>query len=437
MNLLKLFRRKPKQKRWVTTDQGLMDTNWDPGWWQQHLQPGSGGGMNEVVESCVSALSQTLAMCPVDHLQIQTDGEARRLFGSGPERALLNPNEYTSRSLFFNQLIRSVYFYGNGYALATRDGNRAINGFINLDPRNTNGVVDPETGDVYYWVSANAGRTYNPDTDSVHPARDILNIRLFPDSKEPLKGETPITAAANSIAANGAIVGHQARFFANMSRASGILSTDAVLTSDQMVQLREAVAKQSMGDNSGKVPILSNGLKFQQMSLTSQDSQMVEAMQMTVESISRVFRVPLPMINSVSDTTYANAESTMNWFLASGLGFLLEHVELELTRIFALPFSEKLNFNTKVLLRFDVKTQIDALSAGVINGIYSPNEARKQIGLGAVPDGDEPRVQQQVVPLSAWEQSMTQPAPTPPAANDEEVEAALISGIRKGMAAYD
>lgn len=165
---------------------------------------------------------------------------------------------------------------------------------------------------------------------------------------------------------------------------------------------------------------------------------MVEAFQMTVESISRVFRVPLPMINSVSDTTYSNAEATMNWFLSSGLGFLLEHVELELTRIFGLPFGEKLNFDTTVLMRFDIKSQLDALSTGVINGIYSPNEARKTIGLGAVQDGDEPRVQQQVVPLSAWDQSMNEPAPEPPpAANDEEVEAALLGGIQKGLSNYD
>jgi len=215
------------------------------------------------------------------------------------------------------------------------------------------------------------------------------------------------------VAAGSAITGHQSKFFTNMSRPSGVFTTDAQLTKEQMLQLREAIAQQSQGNDSGKIPVLGNGMKFDTMSLTSQDAQLIEAYNMTVESISRVCRVPLPLINSMTGATFSNAEATMNWFLASGLGFMLEHIELELNKLFGLPFNSRINFNTKALLRSDLKTQIDTLSQGVINGIYAPNEARNQIGLGDVKDGDEPRVQQQVVPLSAWEQSMNEPAPAP------------------------
>jgi phage portal protein BeeE len=92
MKLSDLWRRKPKQKTWVPTDQGLMNTNWDLGWWQQNLQPAQPGG-NETVEACVSALAQTVAMCPIHHLRDSENGEQTRQIGSGPERALLNPNE--------------------------------------------------------------------------------------------------------------------------------------------------------------------------------------------------------------------------------------------------------------------------------------------------------------------------------------------------------
>jgi hypothetical protein len=47
-----------------------------------------------------------------------------------------------------------------------------------------------------------------------------------------------------------------------------------------------------------------------------------------------------------------------------------------------------------------MKERIEALSHGVIGGIYAPNEARRMEGLPDVKFGDEPRVQQQVVPLS-------------------------------------
>ena len=419
MRLSDLWRRKPKQKTWVQTDQGAMNTDWDPGWWQQNLQPLT-MGKNETVEACVSTLSQTVAMLPIFHYRNEGDGEQVRQYGSNPERVLLNPNPYTSRSLFFNQIIRSVYFHGNGYAVATRDNNRAINGLYFVDPKSINGVIDPESGDVFYWVSPKFGRQYNPETDMVYPARDVLNIRINPKTQEPLKGETPISVAANAIAANSAITGHQSRFFNNMSRPSGVLGTDEKLTREQMAQLREAWEAQSTGNNSGRIPILGYGMKWQPMSLTSQDAQMVEAFGMTVESISRVFRVPLPMINSMAGSTFNNAEAMGAWFLSSGLGFLLEHIELEINRLFGLPFKEHTNFQTRALLRSDWKTQIEALSEGVINGIYSPNEARAMQGLGAVEDGDEPRVQQQVVPLSAWDQSANDPQPADVAASFEK-----------------
>ena len=417
------FKRKPKEKSWVVTDQGLMNTSWDAGWWQQDLKPRS-GGLNETVEACVSALSQTVAMCPVNLLQDNPDGQAERLTGALPERVLLNPNEYTTRSTFFNQIIRSIYFSGNGYAVAVRDGNRAIKNLYVTDPRSIQGIIDPESGDVFYWSSPNQGQKYNPETDTIYPSRDVLNIRINPRQGDPLKGDTPITAAANSIAANSAITGHQSKFFNNMSRPSGVLSTEQNLTKDQMLQLRDAYYAQSTREDSGKVPILGQGLKWAPMSLSSQDSQLVEAFGMTVQNISSVFRVPLPLVNSLQNSTFNNTESMMSWFLASGLGFLLEHIELELNKLFQLPINQRLNFNTRALLRSDYKSRIDALSVGVINGIYSPNEARALEGLGAVADGEEPRVQQQVVPLSAWDQEPPEPEPAP----EPDVMAAFNKG---------
>jgi hypothetical protein len=55
------------------------------------------------------------------------------------------------------------------------------------------------------------------------------------------------------------------------------------------------------------------------------------------------------------------------------------------------------------LLRSAYQVRIEALARGVQGGIYSPNEARNLEGLPDVKFGDEPRVQQQVVPLSAAE----------------------------------
>jgi HK97 family phage portal protein len=439
---MSLLGREQKSTEWaLTQSEGWMNTSWDTGWWQQNLR-GPAGIHNEVVEACVSTLAQTLAMCPVHHMKELPDGEKERQYGSNVERVCKQPNPYESRTLFFNNLVRTTYFVGNGIGIASRDDRRAINRIDLVDSQSTRGVFSHEDGNIYYWISPKTQGPqlgFDENTDFIVPQRDVLHLRLH-TTRDPLKGETPLTATANSVGANSALTGHQARFFTNMARASGAVETDAELNAEQINFLRQKVTEQTTGKNSGGVPIFSHGLKWKQMSLSSQDAQIIEAYGMTKEAIASAFRVPLPLINDLRDSTFNNAESMMSWFLASGLGFLIENVELELGRLFQLPFAESVNFDTRALLRSDWKSRMEALGEGVTKGIYAPNEARKLEGLPPVDEGDEPRMQQQQIPLSAWDkepaQPAIQPALEPPPVEEEpeeDIEAMLEAGITKGL----
>jgi hypothetical protein len=106
----------------------------------------------------------------------------------------------------------------------------------------------------------------------------------------------------------------------------------------------------------------------------------------------------------------------MQFWKATGLGFAINHVEEAFGMLFALQGQpeEYVEFDTKALMRSANKERIDALVSGVSGGIYSPNEARAEESLPAVKFGDEPRVQQQVVPLSQVGQ-MPPPSPAPEA----------------------
>jgi hypothetical protein len=109
----------------------------------------------------------------------------------------------------------------------------------------------------------------------------------------------------------------------------------------------------------------------------------------------------------------------MQSWIASGLGFALNHIEEAFGVFFSLRGQpdEYVEFDTAALLRSNLKDRIDALARGVQGGIYAPNEARQSEGLNRVDYGDEPRVQQQVVPLSAAGAiAAAPPAPPAPAA---------------------
>ena len=107
-------------------------------------------------------------------------------------------------------------------------------------------------------------------------------------------------------------------------------------------------------------------------------------------------------------------------WLAAGLGWLINHIEVALDQFVGLNAAsvgksrEYTEFDTGALLRSAFRDRIEGLARAVQGGIYAPNEARRVEGLPAATDGDEPRVQQQVVPLSFATAPPPPPALPPP-----------------------
>jgi len=153
----------------------------------------------------------------------------------------------------------------------------------------------------------------------------------------------------------------------------------------------------------------------QPWAIGGKDSSVAEVMKMSEEKIALAFRVPLQILG-LGGPTYGSTEALMQSWIASGLGFCLNHVEEAFGVTFTLAGQpdEYVEFDTAALLRSAFKDRIDALTRGVQGGILSPNEAREREGLDSVKFGDEPRVQQQVVPLSAAGQIPAAPGPKAP-----------------------
>lgn len=393
------------------TAQGGIPVGWGANWWQQNLRPLQ-GGESATVNACVNAYAMTMAQLPGAHFRRLPGGigAAERIETSEAARLLRQPNAYQTRSDFILNLVTQLLFYGNAYAWAERDGTR-VEALHLMPPRSCEPYVEPDSRAVFYQVSENqlAGQFVG-----LVPARDVLHVRCRVHPNRPLHGITPITWAAMARDANVAIAASQAAFFTNASQPSGFLSTKERLTPEQMNTLRSAWETRTTGISMGQVPILGGGMEFQQMGITSQDAQLVEAFGMTVADIARAFAVPLPIIGDLSNATFNNVENLIGLWLSQGLGFYLEHLELALDRFLQLPANEYTEFDADTLMRTAFRDRIEGLARAVTGGLYSPDEARGREGLPPAPGGHgkEPRLQAQVVPLSA----AMEPAPSAPAA---------------------
>jgi len=386
-------------------------------WWQRGFNVSPFGESGAMVEACVSAYAQTVAMCPGDHWRTMANGGRERVTNSALSRILKRPNDYQSISDFLLNLTRRLYTKGEAFAVAVRNDRNEI---AELHLMTDGSAYIGADGSIYYHVSGNEIAERRFYLGIPIPARDVLHVRLH-TPRHPLKGVSPILATALDLAMTGAALNQQVAFYLNQARPSFMLETDQQLTPTQTKDLREAWNAQTQGENAGGTPILTWGLKAKPVTMSANDSKLADLLKMTEQNVALAFRMPLQILG-IGGTPFASTEALMSSWKAMGLGFALNHVEEAFGLLFGLKGQpdEYLEFDTNALLRSSFSERITALSNGT-RRLYTINEARRLEGLPDVPGGDEIRVQQQDVPLSYGESLQppsAQPALPPPASDD-------------------
>jgi HK97 family phage portal protein len=400
---------------------GWLPDGADLNWWQEGYYAQPVGSRQAIVEACVSAYAQTISMCPPGHWRTHANGGRTRVTNSALSRVMKRPNLYQSISDFMLNAVRQLYLDGNAYALAIRNDRFEITDLHLMDSRISFPQLAPG-GDIFYHLGGNTVVAQELGILAAVPQRDVLHIRLHADRNRrypyPLRGQTPLIAAATEMGLSETILEQQTSFYGNQARPSAVLQTDERYDKDKAQALRDRWEELTTGRNQGRTPILTDGLKLQPWGAPAKDAQIADLLKLAETHIALAFRVPLQVLG-IGGHPFASTEAMMQFWIATGLGFALNHIEEAFGLLFNLGGQpdDYLEFDTKALLRSAMKDRIDALVSGVQGGIFSPNEARKEESLPSVKAGDEPRLQAQVVPLSAALSPPSAPsAPSAPAA---------------------
>lgn len=405
---------------WLSTSTGKAMNFWQLGNSPQHYPPTSA-----IVEACISAYAQTIAMCPGDHWRKLDNGGRERVKNSALTRIIKRPNDYQSSSDFLLNLTRRLYADGEAFAFAIRNDRYEI-AELHLMRKGRAGVA--EDGSIFYALYGNEVAERRFDVMRPVPARDVLHVRLHTPMHE-LKGVSPLLANQLSLALSGAAMNQQIAFYLNAARPSFMLETAEKLTKEQIRELRAIWNEQTNGENAGGTPILSWGLKANPIKTDANDNQLAQLLKMSQEDVALAFQMPLQVLG-IGGTPFASTEALMSSWKSRGLGFALNHIEEAYGLLFGLKGmpDEYLEFDTDALLRSSFKERIEALAAGVIGGIISPDEARAKEDYAAVPGGHGamPRVQQQVVGLD-WHDKNPPAAPQQPDDEDDDRNAVVAA----------
>lgn len=311
------------------------------------------------------------------------------------DRLLGKPNSMQTWQQFAECWILSKLSHGNTYIYKQRDIFGDVWQLVVLNPERVTPLISDD-GQVFYRIHRD--KTYGI-TELTLPASEIIHDR-FNCLYHPLVGISPITASAISISQGSAIQASQTTLFQNAARPGGVLSVPTAITREKAEEIKMHWNKTYQGLKQGGIAVLGDGAKYEGITMSSSDTQMIEQLKMTAEIICSVFHVPAFKVGIGTIPAGQKVSDLNEIYYSDCLQALIEAME-NLIDSELLGDGVEIEADLGSLIRMDGASQMAYLKEGTLSGIMSPNEARATLGLAPVVGGESPLMQQQNYSLAA------------------------------------
>lgn len=366
------------------------------GAWQQNVEVKQESVLSfHAVFACQTLIASDIAKLRIKLVQQDDDGIWSEVSNPAYSPVLRKPNRFQTRIQFFENWVLSKLQRGNAYILKERDGRGVVVRLYVLDPTLVQPLVSDD-GSVYYELMADklAGVTDR----IVVPAREIIHDR-FNCFFHPLVGLSPIFANGLAATQGLSIQDTSTLFFQNGSQPGGILTAPGHIEQETAERLRDHWNANYSGKNRGKVAVLGDGLKFEQLSTKAVDAQLIEQLKWTAEVVCSTYHVPPYKIGIGQQPTYNNVQALNTEYYSQCLQVLIEAIELCLDEGLATGETLGTEFDIDNLLRMDSVTQMDVLEKS--KSVMTLDERRRRLNLKKQPGGNTIYLQQQDHSLEA------------------------------------
>jgi HK97 family phage portal protein len=413
-----------------------------PGAWQQGIEINNDRVLaNWAVFACLTLISGDIGKLRLRLVEQDGNGIWTPTDSGAFSPVLRKPNHFQSRQKFIEQWITSKLSQGNTYVLKERDARGVVVRLYVLDPTRVRPLVAPN-GDVYYQLHDD-DLSHLPEGVPAIPASEIIHdtmVCLF----HPLVGISPIYACGLAAMQGQNILENSTRFFGNSSQPGGVLTAPGQIADETAKRLKDHWERNFTGANAGRIAVLGDGLKYEAMSVTATDAQLIDQLKLSAQIICACFHVPAWKLGVAPIPAGQKVEDLNQIYYSDCLQALIESVEASLDEGLGLVNVSGrtlgVEFDLDDLLRMDSSTLTESLRDQVGAGITAPNEARRRLNLKPATGGDTPYLQQQNYSLSALDKRdrgdpfAPPPAPVPlpaPEAEPDETEKALHHLWRK------
>jgi HK97 family phage portal protein len=328
------------------------------------------------VYAATNMISNSCALLPMKIISYK-GGKKREVDHPLTNILNLKPNAKLNHFNFMKLMIESLILKGNAYAYIVRDENLVVQSLELIDADFVTPVMQPD-GSMKYLVNG------------MSKAVDAINmIHLFQHLDNQGRGISTIKYADMVLSGAYNAEKHSDNFFKSGAGLMGILKSTAPLTNDQKKQIAESWANSINNTLSGGVAVLPQGLDFQSISISPEDSQLLEVRKYNVVEIARFFNISPVKLFDYSNVSYSTLEQTNLSYLQDTILPFTQLMEDEFNRKLFKPSEVgkfAVDFDYSVLVQTDKNTEAEYYNKLVTNGILSINDVRNKLGFEPLSD---------------------------------------------------
>lgn len=286
---------------------------------------------SHVIAACARFRAYELAQVPWIVQEKTATGKWTKVIDHPLERLIEFPNPKQTRFQVMARAIMNMDLAGNALLNKTRidtsglkelaKTRRTGKATVELWPVQTDTikpVPDPKKFIASYKYDPGGG--IEPE---FLPPEDVVHL-MHPDPDYPYWGLSLMQSAGKLVDTHISAIKHQHGSLANRLVKDGILSFKRYLTKKQYEDTRARFAEQNLGRDASRGPIiLGEDVSYTPFTMTPAEFDYINSLRQVEEGIMMIFGCPPPLLQQLTNATYANVgEARLIFWLETGIPFL-------------------------------------------------------------------------------------------------------------------
>lgn len=349
--------------------------------------------MSEVTYfACLKILSESLGKLPLKLQQQTQNGGVVKAY-KHPLYNILStrPNPYMTSTHFWSTVEYNRNHYGNAFVWIRGAGTKTTLWILPSEEVSViiddKGIWGKQNAIWYVYTHKKSGAKFKISHES------ILHFKTS-SSFDGINGLSVKEILTTTLTGNATAQEMLNKLYENGFTAKAVLQYTGSLNDDLTKKFVKGIEDFATGNDDivkSIIPI-PLGSTLTPLNIKLADNQFIELKKYSALQIAAAFGIKPNQINDYEKASYAAAEQQQLAFYVDTLLYIIKQYEEEMS--YKLLSEEELQngyyfkFNVSVILRADLKTQIESLNTAVQGAIKTPNEARSMLDLPSVPGGD-------------------------------------------------